>query len=776
MSKTVILGTARTPFGKMGGAFAAQDATELGGRAIEAALERAEVDADRVQQVIFGQVLQAGQGQIPSRQAQVEAGVPKEVPSETVNKVCASGMRTIGIADQAIRAGDLEIGVAGGMESMSNAPYLLPGARFGFRMGDKSAVDAMTHDGLTNPFTGKQMINEASEVSNELEITRPDMDRWAARSHQLAARATDEGKLAEEIVSVTVKSRKSETVVEADEAIRPDSTVESLAKLPGIGGDDATHTAGNAPGVNDGAAAVVVAADEWAQANGATAAGDGALLRPDRRRLRLPRADAGQGRTAGAGEDRQVARRRRSLGDQRGLRLGRAELAADARRRRGQRQRQRRRDRARTPDRRLGRAHRRRARSRAPPPRRRHRLRRDLLRRRPGRRDRAGGGCAIGTGAAFFDLDRTLIAGSSGQPWARAAMRAGLISRRQMAQWAVDGIRFRIRGSTDEATERVLAEIKRLLTGVPERDLARMAPEVLGRVLPRLYPEMLDEVHAHMDAGRRTFIVSAAGDEIVKLIARVLYMDGGIGTAYAVDPEGRYTGELSGAFMYGEGKVEAMRRYADEHAIDLVAVVGVLGLGLGPADAARGRQPRRRQPRRRAGADRARGQLAGDALRAPRSPAGDRRGDAGRGCGRRGGQRHRPPPGAGSSARKYARAVDGSDLAFAGIARQAQLIAAGEISSRELTELYLQRIEDIGDELNAFTVVLAERALAEADEADRRGRGGGDRPRIAARRSDRDQGHRGRRRRGHLLRHRSLRSPRGRRRPAGAAADRRRAP
>ena len=271
MSKTVILGTARTPFGKMGGAFAAQNATELGGRAIEAALERAEVDADRVQQVIFGQVLQAGQGQIPSRQAQVEAGIPKEVPSETVNKVCASGMRTIGLADQAIRAGDLEIGVAGGMESMSNAPYLLPGARFGFRMGDKSAVDAMTHDGLTNPFTHKQMINEASEVSNELEIARPDMDRWAARSHQLAARATDEGKLAEEIVSVTVKSRKSETVVEADEAIRPDSTVESLAKLPGIGGDDATHTAGNAPGVNDGAAAVVVAADEWAQANGAAA-------------------------------------------------------------------------------------------------------------------------------------------------------------------------------------------------------------------------------------------------------------------------------------------------------------------------------------------------------------------------------------------------------------------------------------------------------------------------------------------------------------------------
>jgi acetyl-CoA C-acetyltransferase len=270
MSKTVILGTARTAFGKMGGALASKDATELGGEAIGAALERSEVEPEQVQQVIFGQVLQAGQGQIPSRQAQIKAEIPREVPSETVNKVCASGMRTIGLADQAIRAGDLEIGVTGGMESMSNAPYLLPGARFGFRMGDKPTVDAMTHDGLTNPFTGKQMINEASEVSNELEITRPDMDRWAARSHQLAAKATDEGRLAEEIVAVTVKTRKDETVVEADEAIRPDSTVETLAKLPAVGDDDATHTAGNAPGVNDGAAAVIVASEEWAQANGRT--------------------------------------------------------------------------------------------------------------------------------------------------------------------------------------------------------------------------------------------------------------------------------------------------------------------------------------------------------------------------------------------------------------------------------------------------------------------------------------------------------------------------
>jgi acetyl-CoA C-acetyltransferase len=268
MPSTVILGTARTPFGKMGGGLSALDATELGGKAIEAALERSQVEPEQVQQVVFGQVLQAGQGQIPSRQAQIKAGIPKEIPSETVNKVCASGMRAVGVADQAVRAGDVEIAVTGGMESMSQAPYLLPGARFGFRMGDVQAVDAMTHDGLTNPFTGKQMINEASEVSNELEITRADMDRFAARSHQLAAKATDEGRMAEEIVSVTVKSRKSEATVEADEGIRPDSTVEVLAKLPPIGGDDATHTAGNAPGVNDGAGAVIVAAEEWAAENG----------------------------------------------------------------------------------------------------------------------------------------------------------------------------------------------------------------------------------------------------------------------------------------------------------------------------------------------------------------------------------------------------------------------------------------------------------------------------------------------------------------------------
>jgi acetyl-CoA C-acetyltransferase len=268
MSKTVILSTARTPFGKMGGGLSSLDATDLGGTVISEALDRADVKADEVQGVVYGQVLQAGQGQIPSRQAQMKGGIPKEVPSETINKVCASGMRSIGILDQAIRAGDTNVGVAGGMESMSKTPYLLPGARFGFRMGDVQAIDAMTHDGLTNPFTEKQMINEASEVSNELEITRADMDRFAERSHQLAHKATEDGRLAEEIVTVTVHSKKGDTEVAADEAIRPDTTLEALSKLKAVGGDDATHTAGNSPGVNDGAGAVVVASDEWAKQNG----------------------------------------------------------------------------------------------------------------------------------------------------------------------------------------------------------------------------------------------------------------------------------------------------------------------------------------------------------------------------------------------------------------------------------------------------------------------------------------------------------------------------
>jgi HAD superfamily hydrolase (TIGR01490 family) len=176
-----------------------------------------------------------------------------------------------------------------------------------------------------------------------------------------------------------------------------------------------------------------------------------------------------------------------------------------------------------------------------------------------------------GVQAAFFDLDRTLISGSSGLPWARAATKAGLISRRQMAKWGVDALRFRLRGATDEATTRLLREFEAIFNGVSARQLQRMAPEVLVGVLPRIYPEMLEEVYAHQDAGRPTFIVSAAGDELVQLLARILYMDGGIGTTYEVDEAGLLTGHVGGPFIYGEGKVDAMRRFADEHDIDLDA-------------------------------------------------------------------------------------------------------------------------------------------------------------------------------------------------------------
>src|SRR5450631_2562945 len=267
MAKTVILGSARTPIGKMGGGLSSLDATELGGLAIKAALERAGVEPGQVDHVVMGQVLQAGQGQIPSRQAQIKADIPKEVSSETINKVCASGLRASVILDQAIRAGDLQVGVGGGMESMSSAPYLLPGARFGYRMGDAKMLDAMVHDGLTNPFSGKQMFVEATEIGEELELTRADLDRWALRSHELALKATDEGRLPEEIVSVTVKGRKGDTIVEIDEGPRRATSLERLAALPGLVSKEGSHTAGNSPGVNDGGGALVVASDEWASAN-----------------------------------------------------------------------------------------------------------------------------------------------------------------------------------------------------------------------------------------------------------------------------------------------------------------------------------------------------------------------------------------------------------------------------------------------------------------------------------------------------------------------------
>src|SRR3954452_11717519 len=217
MPRTVILGSARTPVGKLGGGLSSLRPPELGGIAIKAALERADVAPDQVQHVVMGQVLQAGTGQIPSRQAQIEAGIPKEVTSETINKVCASGIRAAGILDSAIRAGDLDVAVAGGMESMSQAPYLLPQLRFGARMGEVKTLDAMVHDGLTNPFSGKQMFVEATEVADEFEMTRADMDRWGLRSQERTVAAPDEGRLADEMVPVTVTGRRGETAVEVDE-------------------------------------------------------------------------------------------------------------------------------------------------------------------------------------------------------------------------------------------------------------------------------------------------------------------------------------------------------------------------------------------------------------------------------------------------------------------------------------------------------------------------------------------------------------------------------
>jgi acetyl-CoA C-acetyltransferase len=271
MSKTVILSAARTPVAKMGGGLASLDATELGGVAIKEALERAAVEGGQVDHVVMGQVLQAGQGQIPSRQAQIKGGVPKEVSSETINKVCASGLRSSVMIDNAIRAGEMNVGVAGGMESMSKAPYLMPQARFGYRMGDAKMLDAMVHDGLTNPFSGRQMIDEATEVGDELEMTRVDLDRWALRSHERALAAIDEGRMAEEIVGVSVpapKRGKEPTLVEIDEGPRRDTSLDKLASLPGVASKEGSHTAGNSPGVNDGAGALVLASEEWASGEG----------------------------------------------------------------------------------------------------------------------------------------------------------------------------------------------------------------------------------------------------------------------------------------------------------------------------------------------------------------------------------------------------------------------------------------------------------------------------------------------------------------------------
>jgi len=264
---SVIVAGARTPFGKFGGAFKDVPAVTLGGHAIRAALERSGVAADQVDYVIMGQVLQAGAGQITARQAAIEAGIPQEVPAITINKVCLSGLNAIALADQLIRAGEVEVVVAGGMESMSEAPYLMPKARFGARMGNTEMVDSMVHDGLWSTFLKEHMGASSDDVNRELEISREDQDSWAARSHQRAQRAWESGAMAAEVVTVAIPQRRGEAVkVERDEGVRPGTTQESLGKLAPAFRQKGTITAGNASQISDGAAAVVVMSAERARA------------------------------------------------------------------------------------------------------------------------------------------------------------------------------------------------------------------------------------------------------------------------------------------------------------------------------------------------------------------------------------------------------------------------------------------------------------------------------------------------------------------------------
>jgi acetyl-CoA C-acetyltransferase len=260
MSRAVIVSAVRTPFGRLGGGLADVPATELGAIAIRAGLERAGVRPEEVGYVVMGQVLQAGAGQAPARQAAIGAGIPKEIPADTINKVCASSIRALEIAELMIAAGRHDVVVTGGMESMSRAPYLLPKARFGYRLGNGEVLDHAVFDGLVSSFDGLHMVQQASAVSRELGISREEQDAWAYRSHQRAAAAQAAGAFDDEIVAVGDLS--------ADESVRADTTLEKLASLKPVFDPEGTTTAGNAPGLNDGASCVVVTSEGWAREHG----------------------------------------------------------------------------------------------------------------------------------------------------------------------------------------------------------------------------------------------------------------------------------------------------------------------------------------------------------------------------------------------------------------------------------------------------------------------------------------------------------------------------
>jgi acetyl-CoA acetyltransferases len=263
----VIVGAARTPTGKFLGSLATLSAPQLGAVAIRAAVERAGIDASALDEVIIGNVVSAGAGQAPARQAALQAGIPDDVPAFAVNKVCGSGLQAVMLAAQAIRAGDAQSLVAGGMESMSNAPYLLPKARTGYRMGDGQIVDSVVHDGLWCAIENVHMGEEAEIIADHYTITRDAQDRFALQSHQRALSATQRGLFKDEIVPVEIRQKKSSVRVELDEPIRGDSTLEALANLSPAFRAHGTVTAGNAPGLSDGASATVVVAEEYARAH-----------------------------------------------------------------------------------------------------------------------------------------------------------------------------------------------------------------------------------------------------------------------------------------------------------------------------------------------------------------------------------------------------------------------------------------------------------------------------------------------------------------------------
>jgi acetyl-CoA C-acetyltransferase len=260
VSRSVIVSAVRTPFGKLGGALSDYEAPKLGAHVIRAALEKAGLEPGEIEYVIMGEVLQAGVGQAPARQAAIGAGLPKELPADTINKVCASSIRAVQIADAMIRSGDHDVVVTGGMESMSNAPYLLKKARFGYKLGNGELIDHMVFDGLTSSFDNKHMVEQASFVSRELGISREDQDAWALRSHERAVAAQDAGRFADEIVAVDG--------FEVDEGPRRDTSLERLSALAPVFDPEGTTTAGNAPGVNDGAGCVIVTSEEFARKRG----------------------------------------------------------------------------------------------------------------------------------------------------------------------------------------------------------------------------------------------------------------------------------------------------------------------------------------------------------------------------------------------------------------------------------------------------------------------------------------------------------------------------